>query len=266
MKILIVDDEPLARERIREMLKNEPQVEIIEEAKNGEEAIKHVRALKPDIVFLDIQMPDMDGFQVLETLDVKKLDLIPAIVFVTAFDQYALRAFEFHAMDYLLKPFDRERFAETFALARERIRQQSGNEYQQRMYSLLEKMTSAASSAAAAAAPEYLEWLTIRKDERIKLLRVEDIHWVEAQGNYVSLKFAGSNELLRETMDNLETQLNPRVFVRVHRSAIVNVSQIKELQVWSRGEYRILMKGGKIFTLSRSYRNRLDAFLNNRLL
>jgi two-component system LytT family response regulator len=256
---LIVDDEPLARERIREMLKRESQVEFVEEAQNGGEAVEFVRHLKPDVVFLDIQMPDMDGFQVLETLDVKKMARVPAIVFVTAYDQYALRAFEFHAVDYLLKPFDRERFAEMLALVKERIRRQDGDdEYQRRMFSLLEKMNQSP--------PEYLEWLTIRKDERIKLLRVEDIHWIEAQGNYVSLKFDGNAEMLRETMDNLENQLNPKTFVRVHRSAIINVSRIKELQVWARGEYRILMKDGKTFTLSRSYRSRLNKFLNNRLL
>jgi two-component system LytT family response regulator len=258
MKILIVDDEPLARERIREMLKNEPQIVSIDEAENGAQAVEQVRAALPDIVFLDIQMPDMDGFQVLETLDLKNSSRVPAIVFVTAYDQYALRAFEFHALDYLLKPFDRERFAETFALVKERIKQQNDAEYQQRMFDLLEKMNRSE--------PEYLEWLTIKKDERIKILRAEDIHWIEAQGNYVSLKFDTDTEMLRETMDNLEAQVNPRVFVRVHRSAIVNVGQIKELQVWARGEYRILMKDGRTFPLSRTYRSRLNTFLNNRLL
>lgn len=257
MKILIVDDEPLARERIREMLKNEPQIEFITEAADGGEAVALIRSQKPDIVFLDIQMPNMDGFEVLEKLDAKRAGTIPAVVFVTAYDRHALRAFEFHAIDYLLKPFDRQRFAETFNLVKERIRQEADGEYRRRMFDFLEKINGDA--------PEYLEWLTVKKDERIKLLRADDVCWIEAQGNYVSLKFEDGAEMLRETMDKLEAQLNPRLFVRIHRSAIVNVNQIKELQVWARGEYRVLMRGGKIFTLSRGYRHRFDAFLKKNL-
>jgi two-component system, LytTR family, response regulator len=255
MRILIVDDEPLARERIREMLKSEREAEFIAEAANGGAAIKAVKAQPPDIVFLDIQMPDMDGFQVLEKLGAKTLSQIPAIIFVTAFDQHALRAFEFHALDYLLKPFDRERFAEALKRAKAQINSQTGTD--DRILNLLEQMT---------AAPEYLEWVTVRKDERIRLFKTEDIHWIEAQGNYVQLKFAENSELLRETMDGIETQLNPQIFVRIHRSAIVNVNHVKELQVWRRGEYRVVMQGSKAFTLSRSYRPRFDEFLKKRLI
>jgi two-component system, LytTR family, response regulator len=257
MKILIVDDEPLARERIREMLKKQTDIESIAEAANGGEAVKHIKTHQPDIVFLDIQMPDIDGFQVLEKLGEKTLSQIPAIIFVTAFDQHALRAFEFHALDYLLKPFDRDRFAETFRRAKAQINNRTDGDSNQRILSLLEQMN---------AAPEYLEWLTIKKDERIRLFKTEDIHWIEAQGNYVLLKFAENSELLRETMDGIETQLNPQIFIRIHRSAIININHIKELQVWRRGEYRVVMKGGKSFTLSRGYRSRFDAFLKKRLL
>ncbi len=257
MKILIVDDEPLARERIREMLKTETSIEFIAEATNGGEAIETICADKPDIVFLDIQMPDMNGFRVLELLGERILSQIPAIIFVTAYDQYALRAFEFHALDYLLKPFDRERFGDALSRARAQIKSLRNEvEPNRQIMNLLEKIT---------AEREYLEWLTIKKDERIVLLRVTDVHWVEAQGNYVSLKFAEKSELLRETMDNLETQLDPRTFVRIHRSTIININQIKELQVWARGEYRVMTRSGKAFTLSRSYRHRLDAFLKKRL-
>lgn len=255
MKILIVDDEPLARERIREMLKGEREAEFIAEAANGGAAIKAVKAQPPDIVFLDIQMPDMDGFQVLEKLGAKTLKQIPAIIFVTAFDQHALRAFEFHALDYLLKPFDRERFAEALKRAKAQINSQTGHD--NRILNLLEQLN---------AAPEYLEWLTVKKDERIRLFKTEEIHWIEAQGNYVQLKFAGNSELLRETMDGIETQLNPQIFVRIHRSAIINVNHVKELQIWRRGEYRVLMRGNKAFTLSRGYRHRFDEFLKKRLI
>ena len=255
MKILIVDDEPLARERIREMLKNESEIDSLSEAANGGEAVKNIKKQKPDIIFLDIQMPDMDGFQVLENLDAETLRQIPAIIFVTAYDQHALRAFEFHALDYLLKPFDRERFAETLERAKANVKSRN-EEPDERILNLLEQLNSA---------QEHPEWLTIKKDERIMLLKIEDVSWIEAQGNYVLLKFKEKSEMMRETMDNMEAQLNPRMFIRIHRSTIVNINQIRELQVWSRGEYRVVMHGGKAFPLSRNYRNRLENFLKKRL-
>ncbi|HEX8247940.1 MAG TPA: LytTR family DNA-binding domain-containing protein [Pyrinomonadaceae bacterium] len=257
MKILIVDDEPLARELIREMLKAEKDCEFINEAKNGREAVELIRAAAPDVVFLDIQMPDMDGFEVLEALSIKELLRIPAIIFVTAYDQYALQAFQYHALDYLLKPFDRERFTATLNRAKEIIRHRDGGEQQQQILKMMEQMK---------AAPEYLEWLTVKKNERILMLRVEDVQWIEAQGNYVRLKFEDASHLLREKMDNLESQLNPKTFVRIHRSTIVNANRIKELQVWTPGEYRVVMQGGKTFTLSRGYRNRFDSFLKKSLV
>lgn len=257
MKILIVDDENLARELTREMLKNENDIEMIGEAKNGCEAVEFIRAEAPDVVFLDIQMPDMDGFEVLESLSVKELLRIPAIIFVTAYDQYALQAFEYHALDYLLKPFDRERFAAALNRAREVVRQREDGQQQQQIIKMLEQLKDP---------PDYLEWLTVKKNERILMLRADDIHYIEAQGNYVQLKFENTSHLLREKMDSLEAQLNPKTFVRVHRSTIVNANRIKELQVWMPGEYRILMHSGKTFTLSRGYRQRFDAFLKRSLI
>src|SRR5688500_6687944 len=161
MDISIVDDEPLARERIREMLKREPGIKNISEAVNGGDAVKQISANKPDVVFLDIQMPDMTGFDALAAIDKKVLRQIPAIIFVTAYDEYALKAFEFHALDYLLKPFDRKRFADTFRRAKDQIAQNNGGE-QRQILTLLEKLNTT---------PEYIEWLTIKKDERIILLR-----------------------------------------------------------------------------------------------
>ena len=174
---------------------------------------------------------------------------------MTAFDEYALRAFEFHALDYLLKPFDRKRFADTFRIARERIANSNGSGGEQRLLSLLEKLNSK---------PTHLEWLTIRKDERVLLIRTSDILWVEAQGNYVLLKMEGASHMMRETMDRLESQLDPSIFLRIHRSTIVNVNQIKELQAWARGEYRVVTFAGPAFTLSRGYRTRFDEFLKGR--
>lgn len=258
MKVLIVDDEPLARERIREMLKRENGTVSLREAANGGEAVEQICAERPDVVFLDIQMPDMTGFDVLASLDKKTLRQIPAIIFVTAYDEYALKAFEFHALDYLLKPFDRKRFAGAFRRAKEQVAQTHKNgDEQGRILTLLEKLNGA---------PKYLEWLTIRKEERILLLRTADIHWIEAHGNYVLLKLEGGSQITRETMDKLESQLDPRTFIRIHRSTIVNVNQIKELQAWARGEYRVVTHSGQAFTLSRGYRARFDEFLKRRPL
>ena len=257
MKILIVDDEPLARERIRELLKRERDIASISEAANGGEALEKIYTDRPDVLFLDIQMPDMTGFDVLASLDKNLLAQLPAIVFVTAYDEFALRAFDFHALDYLLKPFDRKRFTDTLRIARERIAHSRGNGSDQRLLSLLEELN---------AKPSYLEWLTIRKDERILLIRTSDIQWIEAHGNYVLLKLDGVSHLMRETMDKLESQLDPRVFLRIHRSTIVNVNQIKELQAWARGEYRVVTFAGPAFTLSRGYRARFDEFLKGRTI
>jgi two-component system LytT family response regulator len=257
VKILIVDDEPLARERIRELLKRERDVASVSEAANGGEALEKIYNDRPDVLFLDIQMPDMTGFDVLASLDKKFLGQIPAIVFVTAYDEFALRAFDFHALDYLLKPFDRKRFTDTLRIARERIAHSQGNGSDTRLRSLLEELT---------AKPSYLEWLTIRKDERILLIRTSDIQWIEAHGNYALLKLDRASHLMRETMDRLESQLDPRVFLRIHRSTIVNVNQIKELQAWARGEYRVVTFAGPAFTLSRGYRARFDEFLKGRTI
>lgn len=255
MKVLIVDDEPLARERIRELLKREKGIDTIDEADTGPSAVSLIRSQRPDVIFLDIQMPEMDGFQVLEKLGAKFLSQIPAIVFVTAFDQYALRAFEFHALDYLLKPFDRDRFAEAMNRARIHIARRDNTDSQRRILELLKQVSPG---------NDYLEWLSIKKDERIRLFKVDDIRWIEAQGNYISIRFGATTELMRVTMDSIEAQLDPRQFMRIHRSAIININHVSELQVWRRGEYRVIMSGGKALTLSRGYRHRLDEFLNKR--
>jgi len=254
MKAIIIDDERLARAELRKLLQDFPEIEVVDEAANVDEGISKIENHNPDVIFLDIQMPDMNGFSVLELAGKELLSRIPAIIFVTAFDQYALKAFEFHALDYLLKPFDRERFSDALDRARTQIndRQNSGGS-DPRILGLLEKITSER---------EYLEWVTIKKDERILLLKVADIHWIEAQGNYVLLKFEKESHLLRETMDKMESELDPRSFIRVHRSTIININQLKELHVWARGEYRVITHSGKAFTLSRGYRSRLDAFLN----
>ncbi|MGD9560897.1 MAG: LytR/AlgR family response regulator transcription factor [Pyrinomonadaceae bacterium] len=256
IRVLIVDDEPLARERIRDLLKRDSDVDEIIEAANGREAIQKVVSEGPDIMFLDIQMPDMGGFDVLSSLAKRKIGILPVIIFVTAYDQYAVKAFEFQALDYLMKPFDRRRFSESLQRAKEKLLKDADVD-QSDIRRLLEKVSDTS---------QYLDWITIRKDERIFLLKVEDVCWVEAKGNYVYLKTPDAGHMTRMTINNMEARLDPHIFVRVHRSTIVNVNRIKELQVWKPGEYRVVMLCDKTFNLTRGYRDRLEAFLKKRTI
>jgi two-component system, LytTR family, response regulator len=248
IKALIVDDEPLARDRIREMLKDHPDVEVIAEARNGQEAIDAITSRKPDLVFLDIQMPDLNGFDVLQKLDVAQL---PVIIFVTAYDQYALRAFDVHAVDYLTKPFDRERFAA--AVEQAKVVMKGAREPDTaRILNMLQELRAGA---------RYLERFAIKNGETVVFVRAEDVDAIEAQGNYVRLNLAGSSHLLRDTLNNIEAQINPRMFVRIHRRTIVNIDRIKELQTWARGEYRVVLSNGAHYTLSRGYRQHFEKFI-----
>ena len=248
IKTLIVDDEPLARDRIREMLKEHPEVEVIGEARNGQEAIDSVANHNPDLVFLDIQMPDLDGFDVVRNLDVERL---PVIIFVTAYDQYALRAFEVHAVDYLTKPFDRQRFAEAIHQAKVFMKGAKDPDTA-RIFNMLQELK---------AGPRYLERFAVRNGETIFFVRAEDVDAIEAQGNYVRLNLASSSHLLRETLNNIESQINPRMFVRIHRRTIVNIDRVKEVQTWARGEYRVVLRTGAHYTLSRGYRQHFEKLI-----
>ena len=246
---LIVDDEPLARDRIREMLKEHPEIEVIGEARNGREAIDSVVSHDPDLVFLDIQMPDLDGFDVLQNLNVEQL---PVIIFVTAYDQHALRAFDAHAVDYLTKPFDRKRFAE--AIDQAKIYLKGAKEPDTaRILSMLQEIR---------ASERYLERFAIKNGEKVFFVRAEDVDAIEAQGNYVRLSLANSaSHLLRDTLNNIESQINPRQFVRIHRRTIVNIDRVKEVQTWARGEYRVVLFTGAHYTLSRGYRQHFENFI-----
>ncbi|MGH7595280.1 MAG: LytR/AlgR family response regulator transcription factor [bacterium] len=251
MKIhtLIVDDEPLARERIRALLADEPDIEMIGECANGHEAVGAIQRDKPDLLFLDVQMPELDGFDVLQMIGAERM---PAIIFVTAYDQYALRAFDVHALDYLLKPFDRERFQKALQRARLQIQQAQDGDLTQRLLAFLENLQ-----------PErkWLERLVIKSGGRVFFLKVEEIDWIEAAGNYVRLHAGRESHLLRETIKNLETQLDPKKFLRINRSTIVRIDRIKELQSWFNGEYAITLQDGARLTSSRGYREKLDALL-----
>jgi two-component system LytT family response regulator len=213
IKALIVDDEMLARDRIRELLKDHPEVEVIGEARNGQEAIDSVVNHNPDLVFLDVQMPDLDGFSVLQNLNVKQL---PLIIFVTAYDQYALRAFDVHAVDYLTKPFDRQRFAEAVDQAKAFMKGAREPDTT-RILNMLQELKAGA---------RYLERFAVRNGETLFFVRAEDVDAIEAQGNYVRLSLAGSSHLLRDTLNNIEAQINPRMFVRIHRRTIVNIDRV----------------------------------------
>jgi len=248
IKALIVDDEPLARDRIRELLKEHPEVEVIGEARNGQEAIAAVANHNPDLVFLDVQMPDLDGFDVLRNLDVERL---PVIIFVTAYDQYALRAFDVHAVDYLTKPFDRERFAR--AVEQAKVFMKGAKEPDTaRILNMLQELR---------AGTKYLERFAIKNGETLFFVRAEDVDAIEAQGNYVRLSLANSSHLVRDTLNNIESQINPRMFVRIHRRTIVNINRVKEVQTWGRGEYRVVLLTGAHYTLSRGYRQHFEEFI-----
>jgi two-component system, LytTR family, response regulator len=248
IRALIVDDEPLARDRIREMLKEHPEIEVIGEARNGREAIDSIVNQKPDLVFLDVQMPDLSGFDVLQNLNVERL---PLIIFVTAYDQHAIRAFDVHAVDYLTKPFDRKRFAE--AVDQAKVFMKGAKEQDTaRILSMLQELKTGA---------RYRERFAIKNGETVFFVCAEDVDAIEAEGNYVRLNLGSTSHLLRDTLNNIESQINPRMFVRIHRRTIVNINRVKELQTWARGEYRVVLFTGAHYTLSRGYRQHFESFI-----
>jgi two-component system LytT family response regulator len=253
IRALIVDDEPLARQRLRALLAGEPDIEVIGECADGSEAVAAIREHEPDLLFLDVQMPKLDGFGVLETVGPEQM---PATIFVTAYDRYALQAFEVHALDYLLKPFDRKRFQK--ALRRARLQFQSGGrpEGEARLQALAE-------GTKTGRKPQ--ERLVIKAGGRVFFLKTDEIDWIEAAGNYARVHAGGESHLLRETMGGLEARLDPDKFLRIHRSTIVNIERIQELQPWFHGDYVVILRDGTQLTLSRSYRQKLQEFFGNSL-
>lgn len=256
IRTLIVDDEPLARRNLRLLLEKDPQIEIIDECRNGREAVQAVKSFSPDLIFLDIQMPEMDGFDVLASVGAEQ---IQAIIFVTAFDQYALKAFEVHALDYLLKPFDDARFQRALEQAKSQIEQRALNKVSRKLLALLEDRESKREQRAPH--KTYLTRLMIKLASRVVLLKVNDIDWIEADGNYAKLHVGGKSHLLREKMHDLEDQLTPERFVRIHRSVIVNLDRIKELHPHFNGDYIVVLDDGVQLKLSRSRREHLESHL-----
>jgi len=254
IRVLVVDDEPLAREKIRGMAADDPDIRIVGECSNGAEAIEAIQAIQPDLLLLDVQMPEVGGFAVLEAL--RDESSLPPVIFITAYDHYAVRAFEVHALDYLLKPFDRERFRAAMERAKKQIRRDPDNGIDARILALLEQIKEP---------QRYSERLVVKTGGRVFFLNTDEIDWIEAEGNYVSIHTNKKAYLLRETISSLEAQLDPKDFVRIHRSAIANINRIKELQPWSHGEYHVILQDGTQLTLSRSYREKLQAALGNSL-
>ena len=257
IRCLIVDDEPLARERIRTLLADVSDIEIVGECQDGRKAVAAIHKHAPDLLFLDVQMPGMDGFGVLESLPPEQ---IPVVIFVTAYDQYALRAFEAQALDYLLKPFDRERFQKALRRARTQVRQQKSGE---RESALAPKILALLESLQAG--QKHLHRLVIKSGGHVFFLRTEEIDWIEAAGNYVRLHAGGEEHLLRETMNALEGRLDPQKFLRIHRSTIVNIERIQELHPWFKGEHVVILRGGTRLTLSRGFREKLQRLLGKPL-
>ena len=248
IRTLIADDEPLAREWVREGLQDVPGVEIVGEAGDGFEAVRSIAEKKPDLVLLDVQMPGLDGFGVLASLEASD---VPEVIFVTAFDRYALKAFEAHAVDYLMKPFSRERLHAAIERARGEIDRSSSRELKTALASLL---------ADIRREREAPEWLLIKKDERSVFLRVADIDWIESSRNNVRLHVSKDVYVLHETTSGIEAKLDPKRFLRIHRSTIVNIEKIKEMHPWFNGDYAVLLKDGTKLTLSGTYRDRLKGF------
>lgn len=236
------------------LLEKDPQIEIVDECRDGREAVKAINNLSPDLIFLDIQMPELDGFDVLERVGP---DHIQAIIFVTAFDQYALKAFDVHALDYLLKPFDDERFAHALRRAKAQIEAREINRLSKRLLALLEERETQRQSSSRQ--QNYLTRLMIKVSGRVVLLKVDEIDFIEADGNYAKLHVGRNTHLLREKMHDLEGQLDPAKFVRIHRSAIVNLDRIKEMHPHFNGDYVVVLQNGKQLRLSRSRRENLEA-------
>ncbi len=248
LRTYIVDDEPLAREWIRKQLEEDPDIDVVGESGDGFKAAVAIEELKPDLLFLDVQMPGLDGFGLLETLGPHA----PAnVVFITAFDQYAVRAFDVHALDYILKPFGRERVQEALARTKKRLLQQTTAQ-------LTEKLLAVASSLGDER--RYPEWFLVKAEGKSFFLKVVEIDWIEAARNNVILHVGTAAHVYHETTQGIEARLDPKRFLRIHRSTIVNIERIKELEPWFNGEYSVTLKDGTKLTMSASYKDRLRDF------
>jgi len=249
IRTLIVDDMPLARKRIRRFLGAYPEFEVVGECSNGRDAVGAILDLAPDLLFLDVQMPEMDGFEVLEEVGA---GLPPAVVFVTAYDQFALRAFDVHALDYLLKPLDEERFRRALERAKAQLKQSRAGETDERLRALLREV---------GARPKRISRMTVKSAGRTVILATDEIDYVESAGNYLRLKVGKETHLIRESLSRLEEKLDPEKFVRIHRSTIVNVDRVREMHPLFNGDQAITLHDGTRLVMSRTYREKLFSLL-----
>jgi two-component system LytT family response regulator len=247
IRALIADDESLARSRLKRLLRVAPQIEIIGECSNGKETIRAIQELSPDALFLDIQMPEMNGFQVLESIRPEKL---PHVIFVTAYDQYALKAFEFYALDYLLKPFNEERILRAVKRLREKCEDRAKQDLNAKISALLEEMHSS---------PGYIHRLMIRENHRSEFIRVKEIRWIQAERKCVRIHLENTNHFIPESLQDLERILNPKMFLRCHRSIIVNLNFVKEVRQDSRPG--IILLDGTELPIGRTFQQKLFASL-----
>ena len=248
---MIVDDEPLARKRVRLLLAEQPDIEIVDECSNGAGALTKIEQNPPDLLFLDVQMPKMDGFELLQALPP---DRLPIVIFTTAYDQDALRAFDAHALDYLLKPFKTDRFVQAVQRARDHLKNQQASTAAQGLLAILAEQQHGTNESNGSSAGKYLTRLIVKSDDKVVILRVKDIEHIESAGNYVVAKAGEDNHILRETLSTLEKQLDPEQFIRISRSAIVNLDCIKEFTPGFKGGHTVVLQDGKNLAMTRGMR------------
>lgn len=258
IRAIIVDDEPTARRGVRLLLEKDGQVDVVGEAATGEEAVELMRREKPQLAFLDVQMPGSDGFEALKQIDPAEA---PAVVFVTAYDEHALRAFEVNAVDYLLKPYDDARFAAALQRAKDDVRRRQTENVNARLTQLLDYLQQNAASAAAPKEEAPGERILVKSSGEIFFLKAEEIDWIEAEGDYMKFHVAGRTHLMRETMARLEARLDPKRFIRIHRSTIVNIDRLRKLSPSFAGEYAVVLHDGTKLKLSRGYHERIATLL-----
>jgi len=273
VRVLIVDDESLARQRVRRLLQAEPDVEIVGEAETGRDAVRMIQEMRPDLVCLDVQMPELDGFGVLRELD---SEAVPMVLFITAYDEHAQRAFDVHAVDYVLKPVDADRFSAAFERARTQRAHAVAAERLGELLATVRRLAdadtgldaSAGTSAAGANGTNgtngtngngrYASRILVKQDGRMYFVKTSEIDWIEADRNYVRLHVGKEAHTIRERISHLEETLDPRLFARIHRSTIVNLNRVREMQQWFSGDYVVILEDGTRLRLSRHYRDRVE--------
>ncbi len=261
IRAVIVDDEPAARRGVRLLLERDGGVDIIGEASGGAEAADLIARERPDLAFLDVQMPGCDGFQALVRAGIANTP--PAVIFVTAYDEHALRAFEVNAVDYLLKPYDDARFAAALARAKDEVRRRQADTVNARLHQLLDYLQHAPQPAAPA--ESAADRILLKSSGEIFFLKAEEIDWIEAEGDYMKFHVGGRTHLMRETMARLEARLDPKKFIRIHRSTIVNIDRLRKLSPSFAGEYAVILHDGTKLKLSRGYHERIAALLKQSL-